>query len=408
MIGRHGRDLAEWLDEISGDEWTWFAKRLSANDTGLTRSHQVGIYLPKEVAFPLLHIPIPLPAGFRRANPDRRWDYHLVSHGQQGELRLIYYNQGTRNECRMTGFGGRSSPLQDPENTSALAVFAFRDDGRLEAWLARDPDEADLIENLVGPVVPGIPVHRHLVDGALRLDELLPRDWCEVSITDLPAAWGIEFPPPAAITDEVVRRIPHTGIDPDSRLMRRYECEFRIFRVVEEAHVLPTIRAGFTEVEPFLSFASGVMNRRKSRAGRSLELHIQAILDEEGIAYSAQVLTEPGSKVDFLFPSLTEYHQADPEDPALRMLAVKTTLKDRWRQVLEEASKIRLKHLLTLDEGVSLSQYQAMKASGIELVVPQRNVAKFPEAVRLDLRTLSGFLDLVRRPSVQAAGRHEK
>lgn len=399
MIERVSTDLGEWLDGISGAEWTWFAKRLSANDTGLTRSHQVGIYLPKEVAFPLLHIPYPLPADFDQVNPDRHWDYRLVSHGQQSDLRLIYYNQGTRNECRITGFGGKSSAMLDPENTSAVVVFAFRDDGRLEVWLARDPEQADLIEGRVGPVVPGIPVHRHIVDGQLRLDELLPREACDVSLADLPSTWGMDFPPPVAITAETVRRIPPANLDPDSRLLRRYECEFRIFRIVEEAHVLPTIRGGFTEVDPFLSFASSVMNRRKNRAGRSLELHVEAILSEERIVYTPQAVTEPGSKVDFLFPSLTHYQQADPEDPTLHILAVKTTLKDRWRQVLEEARKIRRKHLFTLDEGVSLPQYQAIKATGLELVVPQRNVAKFPEPVRLDLLTLSKFLDLVRPPA---------
>lgn len=399
MIG--APDLVQWLDEVGGEEWTWFAKRLSANDTGLTKSHQVGIYLPKPVAFPLLDIPYPNVRWTERENPDRRWEYWLVSHNQHGELRLIYYNQGSRNECRITGFGGQRSPLQDPENTSSLLLMAFRPrDGRLHAWLARHPADEEVIESRIGETVPGIPVYRRFVAGELRLDELIPSsDVCDVSMDELPKAWGIEFPPPVAITAEAVRRIPGDNLDPDTRLMRRYECEFRLFRTVEAAHLLPTVSGGFDSVDHFLSFATSVLNRRKSRAGRALELHMEAVLVEEKIPYKAQAMTEVGSVVDFVFPSLDRYHDAEPGDPSLHMLAVKTTLKDRWRQVVQEAHKIKPKHLFTLDEGVSLATYQDMASRGLQLVVPQRNVAKFPVAVRLDLLTLGRFLKLVRVPA---------
>ena len=43
--------LQDWLASVSGVEWVWFAKRLSANDTGATGGHQVGLYLPKDIAF---------------------------------------------------------------------------------------------------------------------------------------------------------------------------------------------------------------------------------------------------------------------------------------------------------------------------------------------------------------------
>jgi hypothetical protein len=319
-----------------------------------------------------------------------------VSHEQRGELRLIYYNAGTRDECRITGFGGKASPVQDPDNTSALFVMAFHPDGNIQGWLARNADETDVIEDRIGPVVPGFALHRRQVEGQLRLDELLPaRDLCDVSMEELPSAWRTEFPAPTALTAEAVRRIP-TGLDPDTRLLRRYECEFRVFRAVEEAHVLPQITQGFPTVDQFLGVAQTVLNRRKSRAGRALELQLAAVFAEESVANRPQALTEPGSIVDFVFPSLEAYRDAEEGDATVHMLAVKTTLKDRWRQVLEEGRKVKPKHLFTLDEGVSLSQYQQLRAASIELVVPQRNVAKFPEPIRLSLLTLSGFLDLLK------------
>jgi hypothetical protein len=78
------------------------------------------------------------------------------------------------------------------------------------------------------------------------------------------------------------------------------------------------------------------------------------------------------------------------------MLAVKTTIKDRWRQVLEEADKIPKKHLYTLAEGVSLAQFRQISAAGLTLVVPRENVRKFPEEIRSELLDLNDFIRLIR------------
>ncbi len=74
------------------------------------------------------------------------------------------------------------------------------------------------------------------------------------------------------------------------------------------------------------------------------------------------------------------------------MLAVKTTCKDRWRQILNEADKIHQVHLFTLQEGVSLAQYREMRESGVRLVVPSSLHKKYPEAVRAELMTLGAFI----------------
>ena len=394
MIARP--ELGTWLADVSAPEWRWFAKRLSANDTGLTRSNQVGIYLPKSVAFPLLGI-VEGP-GQRRVDRDRHWQYRLLSHAQAGELRLVYY--ASKDECRLTRFGGKASAVQDPDNTSRILMLAFREDGRLDAWLARDDDDEDLIQSRLGQIVPGVPLHRRVVDGQLRLDELLPTTGrgCDVSMSDLPMTWALDFPPPSEISAEAVRRVG-TDRDPDSRLMLRYECEFRLFRVVEEAHVLPAVREGFADVEGFLHVATSVLNRRKSRAGRALELHLATIFEEEGLAFESQVTTEPGSIVDFIFPSADAYLRANGEAADVWMLAVKTTLRDRWRQVLAEGRKLHTKHLLTLDEGVSPAQYDQITNDGIKLVVPRRNLSHFPARVRDEILTLDAFVNLIRGPA---------
>ena len=83
-----------------------------------------------------------------------------------------------------------------------------------------------------------------------------------------------------------------------------------------------------------------MQNRRKSRAGLSLENHIEALLKEQKIIYSHTPVTEDKSKPEFYFPeyrSVTEIkHNPEVE---LTMLGAKSTCKDRWRQVCLKQSE---------------------------------------------------------------------
>jgi hypothetical protein len=80
----------------------------------------------------------------------------------------------------------------------------------------------------------------------------------------------------------------------------------------------------------------------------------------------------------------------------LRMLAVKTTCRDRWRQVLNEADRIETKHLLTLQEGVSERQFNEMTESGVRLVVPGPILDSYPATVRPHLLTFESFIGDIR------------
>lgn len=74
------------------------------------------------------------------------------------------------------------------------------------------------------------------------------------------------------------------------------------------------------------------------------------------------------------------------------MLAVKTTCKDRWRQAINEADRIDKIHLFTLQEGVSVNQFQEMKDAGVTLIVPKPLHIKYPEKIRNELMSLSDFI----------------
>jgi hypothetical protein len=112
----------------------------------------------------------------------------------------------------------------------------------------------------------------------------------------------------------------------------------------------------------------------------------------EGTDFEHGPQSDPGKRPDFLFPSQTAYR--DPSFPVarLRMLATKTTCRDRWRQVLNEADRIAVKHLLTLQEGVSEAQFREMTLANVQLVVPEPLLEKFPRGIRADIQTLESFL----------------
>ena len=411
-------ELVGWLEEHGAPGSTWYVKRLSGNDTLANGSHQAGPYIPRDFVFEMF------PALNRREikNPDVRFNLYVDSHADHREVRAVWYNNRFhdsaaargRDETRVTGFGGGASALLDPESTGALTVFAFRrtageDTPDCHVWVCRHETEEDIVEDRVGPVEPG----KYLIwppvqEGLFGLLTQAPvRASCWLSDDEIPADWRVRFPSGADIIRRAVELRPDTALDPDRRLLRRRECEFEIFRSVEQAIELPHITAGFATIDTFVARAQTILQRRKARSGHSLELHARAIFVEErlveGVHFAHQPESEPGKRPDFLFPSAAAYHDASFPRDRLRMLAVKTTCRDRWRQILNEADHIPAKHLLTLQEGVSESQFREMTHAGVQLVVPAGLFEKFPKPVQPHLQTLESFIGDVRLLPLGAA-----
>ena len=401
-------DLTDWLNDFTRPDVVWYVKRLSANDTLATKAHQAGPYIPREFLFgifPSLNRP-------EAENPDVWLDLYVDSHADHRKVRAVWYNNrlrgGTRNEARLTNFGGQASALLDPDSTGALTIFAFSrvagaDATECHVWVGRTEIEAELVEDRLGPVDPGnwlIWSPEHDIAPDLFARPAPARTSCRLGPQEIPPAWLQRFPSGAEIIRKAVELRPGTGLDPDERLLRRRNCEYEIFLSVEEAVELPVIRKGFDSIDGFVARAQSIVQRRKARSGRSLELHAREIFIEEGLRENRQFAhgaeSEPGRKPDFLFPSQERYRDAAFPKSRLRMLAVKTTCRDRWRQILNEAARIETKHLLTLQEGVSAGQFREMKESGVRLVVPTGLVRSYPEEIRPELITLESFIGDVR------------
>jgi hypothetical protein len=166
--------------------------------------------------------------------------------------------------------------------------------------------------------------------------------------------------------------------DQDLVLMAWMEQEEILFRTLERHLIADRLSTGFggdvdagVDVDGFLSFSLSVQNRRKSRVGLALENHLELLFTVCGIQFKRTAITENKAKPDFIFPSVTAYHDPAFDQLRLTMLGVKSTCKDRWRQVLAEADRIDHKHLLTLETSISKHQTDEMQAKNLRLVLPR-------------------------------------
>ena len=397
-------DLNKWLEEVAKPEFSWYVKRLSGNDTLANGSHQAGPYIPREWLlgnFSSLNRP-------DEENPREQIGLFIDSHGTHCQPRIIWYNNkfhgGTRNEIRMTGLRGAESPLLDPENTGALTFFAFEsnDSGVIEScrvWVCKSEVEEDQIESRIGPVEPGerrIFKYDEVLRQNIEIRDIQARSSCWLAPEDIPHKWYDEFPSGQEVIDKAIEINSHDDQDPDGRIVARRACETEIFFSLEEATAPEKIQEGFSDVKEFLAMAQSMLQRRKSRAGNSFELHTRTIFLEEGLVegvdFEYKPRTELSKQPDFLFPSGECY--MDPGFPAdkLTILALKTTCKDRWRQVLAEAKRIERKYLLTLQEGISENQFRQMQEANVQLVTPASYISKYSKNIQPHLQTLTDFI----------------
>lgn len=225
---------------------------------------------------------------------------------------------------------------------------------------------------------------------AARLDTLIER-------------FGLKFPDTMTLSGLARSSLPEIDARdaPDTAIVAWMDREEQLFRRLERRIVDARLKTGFmtgedADVDGFLSFSLSVQNRRKSRAGLALENHLEALFKAHQLSFDRGKETENKNKPDFLFPGQVQYR--DPSFPAARltMLGAKSTLKDRWRQVLSEATRIETKHLLTLEPGVSTNQTDEMQAKRLQLVVPTGIQKTYANVQQSWLVNVAEFVQIVR------------
>jgi hypothetical protein len=196
----------------------------------------------------------------------------------------------------------------------------------------------------------------------------------ETFLDDMLIKFNGTFPTTKIFSAYARATLPHLtlGDGVDDVLMAWLEREEILFRTLEKHLIGEQLSQGFEgDVDGFLSFSLSVQNRRKSRAGLALENHLEFLFQESGIRYCRNPTTENKAKPDFIFPGAIEYHDPNFDKRLLTILGVKSSCKDRWRQVLAEADRIETKHLLTLEAAIIINQTEEMQVKHLQLVVPR-------------------------------------
>lgn len=185
--------------------------------------------------------------------------------------------------------------------------------------------------------------------------------------------------------------------DQDNILLAWMDREEILFRTLEKHLIADRLKQGFdNNVDEFLKYSLSVQNRRKSRVGFALENHLEAMFKACGIRYSRGACTENKAKPDFLFPGIEEYRNPAFSAINLTMLGVKSTCKDRWRQVLSEADRIDRKHLLTLEPAISPNQTTEMQSKLLQLVIPKTLHDTYTSGQKEWLMSVSDFIEMTR------------
>lgn len=375
-----------------------FCKFLSANDTGETGGHQAGIYISKPA------IPILFDKPCERGYNCERWvKIHWFNY-KDTDTRFIYYGSKTRNEYRITNFGKGFSFLK-PEYTGALFVLvqSKESDEDYEAFVLNTEDDINqFLENFnMAPTE----TNNLITTGNVDLD-LQEKKEIYSFISYLKA----EFPSSEIMSSKardiqniVYNHLEYIISNPDQKLLDWTSMEYKLFRALEHVRYGEAIRNGFENVEDFITLANQVLNRRKSRAGKSLEHHLSAIFDGNAVSYTAQAVTEGRKKPDFIFPSEAAYHDTSFSVEKIISLAAKTTCKDRWRQVLNEADRLRDKNkfLCTMQQGITSAQMDEMQSEKVILVVPKPYIKTYPRDKQDRIWTIKRFIEYVKEKEAE-------
>lgn len=368
---------------------------ITGNDAGTTGSHQTGFYIPQCASSLLFEQP-----GRKGENKEKvvriKWQNDFYT-----ESRMKYYGKNTRNEYRITHFG-RNFPFLRDENVGDLLIicqcteeeyqgFVLSTDEDIDAFLAYfnlSPDETNRLIDINRKWTSEIRVKR-------LIEEFTSNQ------TDFPGTQEMATEAQKCYNKAYNITTQHLIDYPDDILLKWIDTEFTLFRCLEEKLYRSVISKPFSNIESFIQTANEVLNRRKSRAGKSLEHHLSNIFTQNRLIFEEQAITEENKKPDFLFPNSSCYHDFQFPAEMITILGAKTTCKDRWRQVLTEANRVEHKYLFTLQQGISRNQLKEMQDSRLTLVVPRKNITSFPHEYQKGIKSLSDFIRTVKKTQEQ-------
>lgn len=393
------------IQSLVGESESLFVKKLSRNDTSWAerdrQSNQAGFYVPRPIRdagfFP------PLEAD----NPAKPHIFHTefsVLWPQTGEVTCSHMrhfsNKGPEAHCT------RVPRVLFQDLTPASLLLAGRFSKPIAGcswWMAvldSGGEEAEILETVLDlPVdfhhgifpAESIAIARQAEQD--ELEELISEFRTAIRNGTLPevVARYAALPDPTSIArqarEEWLRSKGLRAFDPwqiaapgDAIMEISREIEYRLYKghelrrraselleLLSGKDDLPsTVVRRYPQIDSILLSAS---QQRKTRAGRSFEQHIAAALDAGQIQYQEQAVTG-GRRPDFVLPDLRTLRSRSRSHEGALVLAAKTTLRERWKQVSSERLNCEV-YLATVDDRVAPTSIAEMAKAGINLVVPE-------------------------------------
>ena len=365
-------------------------KFITPNDTGSTGGHQCGYHISKDAWAMFLE-----KGGVKGENIDIPIKIHWQGDFET-ESRFKYYGVGTRNEYRITRFG-RNFPFLTDDNVGDLLILARYDVDYYEAYVLQTDDDIDdffshfnLSYDKTNQIIDVNQIERPEQRLLTLINDFVSR------YSDFPDTRIMAHGARNCFNEANSVQTQHIVAKPDEVLLGWIDTEYTLFKYMEEKVYSDICSKPFPTIDSFVSMANEVLNRRKSRAGKSLEHHLADIFTRNNLLFEEQVITEEKKKPDFVFPNGECYHNMAFPGELLTVLGAKTTCKDRWRQVLNEADRVDEKYLFTLQQGISSNQLKEMQDYNLRLVVPHKYLTSFPKEFRGNICDLTGFISIVR------------
>jgi type II restriction enzyme len=366
-------------------------KFISRNDVDATGAHQYGFLLPKPVwNMYTEHPPI------KTVNSTKLVSV-LWQDGRTTNSCIHWYGTKSRSEYRLTRFQ-KDFPFRTFDNVGDLLVFIRKDGHHFSAYVLDQDEDIEEIKAVLGIAITKTwgafqAGSQPTIEGETE-NECLNKRFRKF-VADLDS-----FPSGRIFSNATLEALNDCvegfGILPlDEILVRSIDAEYQLFRLAERQICQPQITRLFKSVDDFLETASSIMNRRKSRAGRSLENHFEYLLKKAGLPYETRSSTIEGSP-DVVIPSQAAYHDSNYPVEKLYIVGIKTTCKDRWRQVLNEGGRVHHKHIVTMQPGISDKQLSQMHKAWVSLIVPQPLHNLYPRNHEINLLTIEEFINSVK------------
>ncbi|WP_443900926.1 type II restriction endonuclease, partial [Odoribacter laneus] len=367
-----------------------YCKFIEPNDTKATKANQYGYCISKN-AWSLIFDEPEAKGSIIDHFVKIKWQDNFET-----DSRFVYYGKETRNECRLTRFG-RGFPFRSEDNVGDLLIICRMDKDEYSNYiLSTDEDIEDFLAafNISPEQTNQLIDKKCSYKSEAGIEELFGKfidRYADFPLTIEMAEYArVCFAKALGKTDELIKG------NYDEALLGWIDTEYKLFKAFEMKCYKDRLKEPFLNMDELLAFSNTILNRRKSRAGKSLEYHLAHIFTSAGLRFETQVVTEGKKKPDFIFPGSKEYHNINFPKDKLICLGAKTTCKDRWRQILNEANEVKVKHLFTLQRGISKNQLSEMQQENVRLIVPASYLQYFDEKYRSEIMTLSAFNSFVR------------